>query len=63
MKQQRVRIIGIGVTDEVDTAQMLEIVSNRETDYYPVTAFDQLIRILDEIIEQVRCAELQQLIK
>ena len=52
MKAKGVRIIGIGVTDDVDDDVMLQIVTDPD-DYYPVTDFDRLNEIVSSITTQV----------
>ena len=52
LKAMGVRFIGIGVTDEVDTDLMLQIV-NTPDDYFTVEDFDRLSNILNDIIESV----------
>lgn len=48
-----IRIIGVGVTSQVNITLMMEIVTNRNTDYFPVVAFDDLAQILEIIIQEV----------
>ena len=50
-----IRIIAVGVTDQVDTDLLLDIVSNPDTDYFPVENFADLSDILDTIVDEVVC--------
>ena len=52
--KQRARIIGVGVTDAIDEDQLLEMVSNPDTDYFTVEDFDLLVDQLEDIITSVR---------
>ena len=47
-KRDGIRLIGVGVSNEVNTARLLQIVSSR-TDYHAVDDFDALTSIVDEL--------------
>jgi len=53
-KREGIRLIAIGVSDEVDLARLLQIVSSR-TDYHAVDDFDALTSVITQLQPQQIC--------
>jgi len=52
-KNAGIRLIAVGVSDEVDAARLRQIVSDPQRDYYPVDDFSALRTLIQELTPQI----------